>query len=258
MIDAAPDKPLGHKAYGSIAHLPGSRRGPADRGVNDGQYRICCEKRRDKHDVVICQEKLDGSNVAVAKLGGNCVPLIRAGYPAISSHWYQHRLFADWVYNEYARFDALLQEGERLVGEWLVQAHGTVYHLPHEPFVAFDIMVGQERTRYMEFEGRVMTHGFVIPRLLSYGLPFSIEAAMQAMGPNGHGFSSHGACDPVEGAVWRVERMGKVDFLAKYVRSDKVDGCYLIDFTGPEPKRQLAVTWNTWPGCETMWPERFK
>lgn len=44
----------------------------------------------------------------------------------------------------------------------------------------------------------------------------------------------HGALDPVEGAVWRVERGGSVDFLAKYVRPDKVDGCYLPDIAGCE------------------------
>jgi hypothetical protein len=49
-------------------------------------------------------------------------------------------------------------------------------------------------------------------------------------------YGTYGALDPVEGAVWRVERNDKVDFLAKYVRPDKVDGSY---FEG-EP------VWN-WP-----------
>jgi hypothetical protein len=249
------EKPLGHKSYGSIPHLPGSRRGPADRGVNDGQYRICCEKVRDKHDLVIVQEKLDGSNVSVAKIGPNCVPLIRAGYTAIQSNWYQHRLFADWVYNNYSRFDALLKVGERVCGEWLALAHGTKYDLPHEPFVAFDIMKGQERSPWMKVLERAIDCGFTVPRLFSYGPPFSVESLMAAIDrwPN-----THGAVDPIEGAVWRVERQGKVDFLAKYVRSDKVDGCYLIDMTDPERKKQLPETWNTWPGHESMWPERFK
>lgn len=34
-------------------------------------------------------------------------------------------------------------------------------------------------------------------------------------------------CDKIEGAVWRVERKGVVDFLAKYVRHGKVDGKYI-------------------------------
>ena len=48
-MEARVTKPLGQKAYGSIPHLHGSRRGPADKGVNEGQHRICCERRRDKH-----------------------------------------------------------------------------------------------------------------------------------------------------------------------------------------------------------------
>jgi hypothetical protein len=258
-----PEKPLGHKAYGSIPHLPGSRRGPADRGVNDGQYRICCEKLRDKFDHVIVQEKLDGSCVSVAKIGPNCVPLIRAGYAAISSHWYQHRLFADWVYQNYDRFDALLQVGERVCGEWLVQAHGTRYDLPHEPFVAFDIMDFQHRAPWDEVAERVEAQGFITPSVIERpfkgiipGFPISIEQVEEIL--TKFGSPKHGAIDPVEGAVWRVERKGKVDFLAKYVRPGKVDGCYLIDFSGPVPKQQPAPTWNTWPGHENMWPERFK
>jgi len=56
------------------------------------------------------------------------------------------------------------------------------------------------------------------------------------LGEYGH----HGALDPVEGAVWRVERNGKVDFLAKYVRPNKQDGKYFESVTGG------ATVWNTW------------
>jgi len=38
-------------------------------------------------------------------------------------------------------FLALLNNREQLCGEWLLQAHGTRYNLPYEPFVAFDIMI---------------------------------------------------------------------------------------------------------------------
>ena len=58
------NKPLGRKNYGSIPHLPGSRMGEADHKCSEGQARIATEKARDKHDRVICQEKLDGSNVS--------------------------------------------------------------------------------------------------------------------------------------------------------------------------------------------------
>jgi hypothetical protein len=42
----------------------------------------------------------------------------------------------------------------------------------------------------------------------------------------GETYGMHGALEPLEGAVWRVEREGKVDFLGKYVRHFKQDGKY--------------------------------
>jgi hypothetical protein len=229
----APDKftkPLGQKSYGSICHLPGSRLGPGDHKLNPGQAGILTHKARDKHDVIIVQEKLDGSNVAVARIGGQIISLGRAGYPAISSRFEQHRLFAAWVLRHLDRFEFLV-EGERLVGEWLAQAHGTRYTLAHEPFVPFDLMRGSERANYEEFRRRTEPAGFTLPHLLSMGPPISISRALEMLGERGF----HGAIDPVEGAVWRVERKGVVDFLGKFVQPDKKDGCYLPELSGAEP-----------------------
>lgn len=235
-------KPLGGKAYGSICHLPGSRIGPGDHKLNEGQARILTSKTRDKNDVIIVQEKLDGSNVAVANVNGEIIPLGRAGYRAISSRFEQHKLFAAWVYERLERF-AFLGQGERLCGEWLALAHGTRYALPHEPFVAFDLMRGGERANHEEFIDRVAAAGFVVPHLISKGTPLSIAQAMRALegdeDQRTNGF--HGAIDPVEGAVWRVERRGVVDFLGKYVRPEKVDGCFLPEISG------LESIWNWRP-----------
>src|SRR5947209_7008873 len=101
-------KPLGVKAYGHIAHLPGSRMGPGDHHCHAGQARIATEKARDRHDRVIVQEKLDGSCMAVARVNGEIIALGRAGYRAVTSRFYQHVLFDGWVRDNYARFDALL------------------------------------------------------------------------------------------------------------------------------------------------------
>ena len=74
----------------------------------------------------------------------------------------------------------------------------------------------------------------------------SVADAMNLLGKYG----SHGAIDEIEGAVWRVERnelidprkggerRPVVDFLAKFVRPDKVDGCFLASITN-EPE-----VWN--------------
>lgn len=229
-------KPLGSKAYGHIAHLPGSRMGPADHKIHEGQARIATEKVRDKHDRVIVQEKLDGSCVAVANVDGKIVALGRAGYPAWSSPFEQHHLFASWVQHNEPRFLGALEDGERLVGEWLAQAHGTRYELEHEPFVAFDIMRAKSRLPFDRFKEK--TEGFITPTVVHDAFEAcSIVEAIDVVGMFGY----HGAVDYVEGAVWRVEREGKVDFLAKYVATDKVDGRYLPELSGEPP------VWNWRP-----------
>lgn len=242
-----PQKPLGIKNYGSIAHLPNSRMGPGDHKISDGQARIATVKLRDRHDRVIVQEKLDGSNVGVALVDGVLYPLGRAGYLAADSPYEQHWRFAQWAFEHQDRFLAVLQEGDRLCGEWLLQAHGTRYNLPHEPFVAFDLMRGTNRAIFAEFSERVSKGDFVVPRLLHEGAAYSVESALAAIAVSGHG-----ALDPVEGAVWRVERNAlihpgrggdrrwAVDFLVKYVRPDKVDGSYLPGING-----NTGILWNT-------------
>jgi hypothetical protein len=231
MTEERPAKPLGIKAYGSIPHLPGSRMGPGEHTIEVGQSRIAQYKVRDKHDRVYVQEKLDGSCVAVARVNGEIIPLGRAGYRAITSKYKMHIMFHNWVMENYERFDALLGEGERVVGEWLAQAHGTRYDLTgRDPFVAFDIMTGVERVPVRDLSVRLEAVGLTSPYLIASG-PTTIEYAMTALGEFGH----YGALDPVEGAVWRIERKDKVDFLAKYVRPDKVDGSYLDSVTGDEP-----------------------
>src|SRR4051794_39048511 len=223
------EKPLGGKSYGSIPHLPGSRLGPGDHRISDGQARICTDRVRDRHDLVLVQEKLDGSNVGVALLNGVILPLTRAGYLATTSAFEQHHYFAHWACANEARFRAVLSEGERLCGEWLAQAHGTRYRLAHEPFVAFDLFRNNRRVVYRNFLEVAQSGEFVTP--YTWHGPTSIEQMLGRFDKEG---SAHGAIDPVEGAVWRVERRGEVDFLAKYMRPEKIDGCYLPERTGDE------------------------
>jgi hypothetical protein len=227
-------KPLGRKNYGSIGHLPCSRMGPADRKIMEGQERIATTKPRDKHDVVIVQEKLDGSNVGVALKDSKIYALTRSGYEAKTSPYQMHHVFSDWVYENESRFRKVLSEGYRLCGEWLHTAHSTIYDLPHEPFVVFDLMhEGSKRIIYTDFVD--MVDGvFVLPYLISSGPPVSVNDALSRLGDFGH----HGAKEKIEGAVWRVERKGVVDYLCKYVRPDKVDGKYL---DGDKP---ILNTWK--------------
>jgi hypothetical protein len=142
----------------------------------------------------------------------------------------------------------LLDNGERACGELLMQAHSTHYNLPHEPFVIFDIMVGTERKLYEELLERCKEYDFITPYTFHIGTPLSVEKAMEFVK-----VSKHGAIDPVEGVVYRIERNeltepGRngnrkwiVDYLVKYVRLDKIDGIYLPEMSKKEP------VWNWRP-----------
>lgn len=231
-ISTKPVKPLGRKAYGSIPHLPGSRLGPGDHHCHVGQDAICQTKARDRHDRIIVTEKLDGGNVAIAKVGGEIHALGRAGYPAITSPFEQHHHFDTWVKRLGGLWSAMLNEGEALHGEWLAQAHGTMYDLQHDPFVAFDLTRNGKRVSHDELVDACERFSVKTPKVISDGPPVTVAAALEALGEFGH----HGATDPVEGAVWRVERRGQFDFLAKYVRPDKQDGKYLPEISGAGPR----------------------
>ena len=229
-----PIKPLGHKAYGSIPHLPNSRLGPGDHSLNDGQARMCLERLKRPKDEVIIQEKLDGSCCAVARIDGQLVSLGRSGYLTQNSKYEQHQLFAAWVRHNEHRFE-FLTERERVVGEWLAQAHGTIYKLKHEPFVAFDVMKIHERLTYDAFMDAIAER-MPTPRLIHRGKPISIDEVLEDLR-----ISGHGAIGETEGAVWRYESGDRVLFLAKWVRPDKEDGIYLPEISGGE------AVWNWRP-----------
>lgn len=224
------DKPLGRKAYGSIPHLPKSRLGPGDHYIHPGQQTILTDKARDRHDRIIVTEKLDGSNVAVARHEGKLLAVARSGYLAQSSPYEHLQHFAVWLRQNEDRF-ADLPDGERLCGEWVTMAHGTMYAPMAVPFVPFDLMRGEQRLPHDEMVEVAAACGLVNAHVISDGPPMSIEGALASIATGGF----HGAQDGVEGCVWRCERKGQFDFIAKYVRHDKQDGKYFAQITGNDP-----------------------
>ncbi len=228
----ARDKPLGRKAYFKIPHLPGSRTGKADRVAPEELVRRCTVEARDGEEVIV-QEKLDGSCVAIAKLKGGVIALGREGVRASDSQNPGRQKFARWVEGEAAMLGSILRDGEWLVGEWLALAHGTRYQLTHVPFVAFDLFSGGVQVAFEVLRARIGAC-LPLPNLVHRGGPISVEAALALLGSHG----AHGAVDPVEGAVWRVERAGEVRSMAKVVRMEKVDGALLPENSG------LPAVWN--------------
>ncbi|MEO1269305.1 MAG: RNA ligase family protein [Myxococcota bacterium] len=237
----------GKRGYHTIAHLPGSRVGPSDRHLSLGQAALCTERLKDGRDRVVVLEKLDGTCVAAVRLGEQVVAIGRQGHRADRSLFLGRRHFAAWVQLHHHALRALLADGERVVGEWLSVAHGTRYALPHEPFVAFDLIRGERRAGWDEVVRRCTAVQIPTAATLHAGSPCSIEAALERLGPHG----LHGALDEAEGLIWRVERHLKghtrVHTVAKYVRATHTTGRYLADVTGQDDRI------NTWPGStETL------
>lgn len=234
-------KILSIKAYNSIPHLPGSRLGESERKIDQNKVRMLTSESVNDTDIVIVQEKLDGSCVCAYRRNGEVLALGRDGDLASESPNYSRQLWSDWVDDNQDRFLKILSEGERICGEWLALVHGTHYKLTHEPFVAFDLF-DANNTPYSikELERRCAEVKFTTPLLVHKGGPCAIEKALESLDS-----SYHGAIDEPEGLVFRLERGDRLLFRAKYVRKDKVDGCYL-----PE-KTDLKEVWNWHPKLNT-------
>ena len=175
-------------------------------------------------------EKLDGACCSVANIGGEIVALSRSGFRAADGLYEHIKLFDTYVKTHERHFAKALRPNERLVGEWLAMAHGTIYGAG-DPFVAFDLMTGSERLPHDMM--RDVAERAIIPtaHILSDGPPVSVSDAMAMLGEYGH----HGAIEAPEGAVWKIERAGAFDFNCKFVRHDKVDGKYMPGIGRDEP-----------------------
>lgn len=225
-------KPLGAKGYGSTPHLVGSRVGPADSHVDPSLALIMTEKVRHKHDRIIVTEKLDGSCMTVARIGRWVLPINRAGYLVTDSPWPMQHVFADYVADRGDPFTSVLSDGERIAGEWMLQAHGTRYRVvdPADLFAAFAIIGPRGRIPYDEFSSRVDAAGIRRAHVISDGPAMSQAAAVAALGSSGF----HDALEQPEGAVWVLETRGEFNCIAKHVIPAKVDGKYLSGINGGE------------------------
>jgi hypothetical protein len=251
------DKPLGGKSYGSIPHLPTSQV-KSDKVVPEGQKRIATEEPRDDNDTIIVQYKYDGSCVSVAKIDDQIIPLIRAGYRADTSPHEQHRHFAHWVFDRMDDFERLLDIGERVCGEWLLQAHGTKYDFKVDHgyrnkmnylFLVFDLFTDGERNTWRAVQERLSQtrHIHAVENVAKGPTTIDWLKGNNELENNYLTFDSGHPIQPRskhEGFVWRVERNGEVDFLCKWVRPGKTDGCYLPGIDSNDVEEPV---WNVDP-----------
>lgn len=210
-------KPLNGKNYGSIPHLLESKLGIGDYHIHEGQDKILTQKIRDKNDIIIVTEKYDGSNVGVCRADGNIHAITRSGYLATTSQYQQHQYFAIWVEKNKNKF-SFLQDGERIAGEWMLQSCSLLYKIENKNvFIAFDIFKDNKRQPYNLLDAVCSHNDIQIARLLHKGGSISVEESMRLVSlDHKHDIKT----EKPEGVVYRCERNGEVDFLAKYVRHD--------------------------------------
>lgn len=233
-------KPIGRKNYGSIPHLSNSKLGEKDYYIGEGQERILTKRKRDKHDSILVFEKYDGSNVGIAKHDNKIFALTRAGYEASTSPYRQHHLFAEWVAKHEMVFSYMLDNGERIAGEWLAQAHGLRYKIAAHPIVFFDYFdCNNQRLIHAELKAKAIEYGLPLPRQLHEGDSVTVETLLPILNKKTKLIQS---IDLPEGMVYRVERKGKVDFLAKWIRSDFPTGIYCIDVDEKDLVWNIPVT----------------
>ena len=210
------------KKYSSIPHIASSDAKGDKRIIKQNEDQLF-SKTKSKKDLVIFQEKYDGTNVSIIKQNNELIPCVRAGYTACSSEYWFHHEFHNWVTENENLFD-FLKEGERLCGEWLLQPHGIYYVIPeyNQNFIAFDIFdKNNERLCYNDFISRI-DGKLTTPRILHIGNAKPIEEIKDIL------FSSHN--HPVqkyilgeeaeEGFIARYESNGKTTLIAKWVRKD--------------------------------------
>lgn len=236
-------KPIHGKNYGSIPHLSNSKLGGNDYFISEGQERILTTKARDKNDNILVFEKYDGSNVGIVKIGRKIFALTRSGYEARKSPYKHHHCFYNWVKKRELLFADMLQNGERIVGEWMMQAHGIIYKIDTDPIVFFDYFnSNNQRVLHEELGANAIKYGLQLPRQIHEGSPITVEQLLPHLNKKTKGIES---VELPEGMVYRVERKGKVDFLAKWVRRDFEAGKYCIGV--PENKLIWNVNLITFP-----------
>lgn len=255
-VDQRDLRPLGRTSYGSIGHIVGSKLGFRDKFLNEGLTKILtvtCRNQPNKRDRIFVAEKLDGTCVSVYRRGDEIFAVGRAGYLACSSPHPFVRAFAHWVDERRDQFMTLLNDGERVVGEWLLAAHGIRYEVPADPFYAFDIIALNDRPNgalnrvsYPIARQRLADAGLAMPRLLHDGGALPPALAMSIVDTD----RSPTCPTPdtrAEGVVYRCETNGFAHIMGKFVRGDFEAGILL-----PGISTSTQFIWNRGPVIERL------
>lgn len=188
--------------YPSISHLPGSKLiDYKDTYLGMSEVNALTKERRSTDDIVIVTEKVDGMNVGVYRKNDKLYPLMRHGYDVRSHFTPFAQMFANFVEDNAERFFNVLEDGERLCGEWMIKTHTIPYKIKGEPFLVFDIIKeNTKRYPYTEFIGKIRKGDFTPTQLIHMGLPVSTSSLSPLLNT-----SFHGGLQGLEGFVYKYE-----------------------------------------------------
>lgn len=204
--------------YPTIQHIKGSKMiDNADKLLNEREQDWLTVKTRTKDDIVIVTEKVDGCNVGVLRRGEELIPIVRRGYNVLTNPLDWIKEFHRFVDERKQRFLDLLNDGERVCGEWMIKTHTLRYKMKHEPFICFDLISNTYRDRYLNAKHRLEANGFVTAGLVHYGTAIPAKTALEMLGD---GF--HGIVGGPEGIVYRYESKDGFLFSGKYVSNPLV------------------------------------
>lgn len=221
------------KNFGSIGHLTGSKMiDDKDKLLSVEQqekYTVC---KRDKNDIVIVTEKIDGMNAGVIKKNGFLYPINRKGYDIRNMGKTQEYLsllgkeWANWVDNHYHIYDSVLEEGERLVFENAILKHTLEYRFRSDPvFLLAKYKSNNTRVNYVELCELARKYNLNQPPLLNNGVAIPPELIISQY-PKG----MIGVKGQIEGIVYSYEHNGEHESCAKYVSNS------LMGTINPKPQ----------------------
>lgn len=206
--------------FGSIKHLNGSKLADKlDSYLDEEAQKKFVQAKRNKNDIVIITEKIDGMNAGVIKKDGYLYPINRKGYDTRLMGKIRTELslfgngWAKWVDEHYDLYDSLLKEGERLVFEYAEYRHTLEYKFHCEPvFLLAKYDSKNKKINYASLTALASKNGIMQPPLLNMGVALPPQIILSQY-PKG----LIGVKGKIEGIVYSYEHNGVHEACAKYV-----------------------------------------
>lgn len=208
------------KNFGHISHLTGSKLiDDEDKLLSEEEQNKYTLSKRDRNDLVIIFEKIDGMNAGVIKKNGVLYPINRKGYDTRNMGLINPDLellgneWAKWVDAHYLKYDSILEEGERLVFENCILQHTLQYKFKCEPvFLLAKYDVKNKKINHTQLTSLATKNDISQPPVLNIGVAIPPQLIIQQY-PKGI-IGVHGL---MEGIVYNYEHNGEHESCAKFV-----------------------------------------